>query len=325
MSINKCAVCSESPPKYKCPGCLVKTCSLPCVKQHKRTSGCSGQRNKTEFKAVKDFKDRDLLNDYRWLEEIGRKSDNACRDDLKRKRNKPGFVWKLTDEAKKWGINLKTLPYPMSKRKHNSTCYMSKTKCILWQVELIFVQAGAKFVAKRISEDTKLEDVLVPYIDPIQSDPVIRHRLKKYSSCNQRYHVLMKAEGRPASSVRYYKFDLDKTLKDNLHGKCVIEYPTLYVILSDHSGDYQLLEEEKEENEEKSQRMSSNTESQNSVTDAIMETSNHCIDEPQDILDNSNMPNLASDVLLKNSEDSLEDLQKMSDTTNSLPVNHTCI
>ena len=58
----RCEICHESTAKYKCPGCLVQTCSLPCVKQHKANSGCSGQRDKTAYVAMKDFTDLNLLS-----------------------------------------------------------------------------------------------------------------------------------------------------------------------------------------------------------------------------------------------------------------------
>ena len=34
IKVDPCNLCSK-PFKYKCPKCLVLTCSLPCVKAHK--------------------------------------------------------------------------------------------------------------------------------------------------------------------------------------------------------------------------------------------------------------------------------------------------
>ena len=50
--------------KYRCPRCLMKTCSLPCVKQHKLTYGCSGQRDKTAFVSLVNFTDLNLLSGW---------------------------------------------------------------------------------------------------------------------------------------------------------------------------------------------------------------------------------------------------------------------
>ncbi|SMN20833.1 similar to Saccharomyces cerevisiae YHR040W BCD1 Essential protein required for the accumulation of box C/D snoRNA [Maudiozyma saulgeensis] len=38
-----CEVCHENPFKYKCPGCLKRTCSLACSKRHKLQDSCTGQ------------------------------------------------------------------------------------------------------------------------------------------------------------------------------------------------------------------------------------------------------------------------------------------
>ena len=32
--------------KYKCPACLILTCGLKCVREHKNSSGCSGVKTK---------------------------------------------------------------------------------------------------------------------------------------------------------------------------------------------------------------------------------------------------------------------------------------
>nr|2N94_A Chain A, Box C/D snoRNA protein 1 [Saccharomyces cerevisiae S288C] len=38
-----CGVCGIKEFKYKCPRCLVQTCSLECSKKHKTRDNCSGQ------------------------------------------------------------------------------------------------------------------------------------------------------------------------------------------------------------------------------------------------------------------------------------------
>ena len=57
-----CDVCHEQPHKYRCPGCGVRSCSLPCVQQHKAASGCSGKRDRLAFVPLAEFGDRELLS-----------------------------------------------------------------------------------------------------------------------------------------------------------------------------------------------------------------------------------------------------------------------
>jgi len=57
-------VCQAAAFKYRCPRCLTRSCSLPCVKQHKLISGCNGQRDKTAFVSLDDFTDLNLLSGW---------------------------------------------------------------------------------------------------------------------------------------------------------------------------------------------------------------------------------------------------------------------
>lgn len=44
-----CTICHAAPPKYKCPRCLTRTCSLPCIQRHKARASCDGVRNARAF------------------------------------------------------------------------------------------------------------------------------------------------------------------------------------------------------------------------------------------------------------------------------------
>jgi hypothetical protein len=67
-----CCVC-KAEPKYRCPGCSRRTCSLECVKQHKSTFACSGARARSKFAAsVREFNDNTILSDYYLMEDAAR-------------------------------------------------------------------------------------------------------------------------------------------------------------------------------------------------------------------------------------------------------------
>merc|ERR1711881_684519 len=82
-TLKTCEMCCKEAAKYTCPACRKRTCSLACVNDHKQKFACSGSRDKTEFVAVNEFTNINLLNDYRFLEEVARVSDNAKRDQRK--------------------------------------------------------------------------------------------------------------------------------------------------------------------------------------------------------------------------------------------------
>ncbi|RWW24342.1 hypothetical protein GW17_00011373 [Ensete ventricosum] len=57
-----CEECGSNPWKYRCPGCSILTCSLPCVKSHKERTSCTGKRNRTEFVRLSHFDDKLLIS-----------------------------------------------------------------------------------------------------------------------------------------------------------------------------------------------------------------------------------------------------------------------
>lgn len=57
-----CEECKSNPSKYKCPGCSIHSCSLPCVKSHKKRTGCTGTRDQTQFVPLSQFDDNTLLS-----------------------------------------------------------------------------------------------------------------------------------------------------------------------------------------------------------------------------------------------------------------------
>ena len=74
-----CEICSLHPRLYKCPRCSAFSCSLVCCKQHKISTNCSGQRDRTAFVANKAFADATLRNDFHFLEDVLQTKDRAKR------------------------------------------------------------------------------------------------------------------------------------------------------------------------------------------------------------------------------------------------------
>ncbi|KAF7660021.1 hypothetical protein LDENG_00290060 [Lucifuga dentata] len=241
MSLANCGACGSEEAKYRCPVCLTQSCSLPCVKKHKEDSGCTGVRNKTAFMALSQFDEMALLSDYRFLEDTGRFADGANRDALIRAPRTSFNAKFLANNARKMNITLRFLPSSFTKSRENSTFFLKKERHFLWHLKLIFPQSNTEFSQKRVSDRKTLEEILTPYIHPTESDPVTRQRLKMYVHAPfEHVRVFMKAEGRKANSVRYHKLDIQKSLRDNLSYKMLIEYPVLHVVLRDHCQDYPL-------------------------------------------------------------------------------------
>jgi hypothetical protein len=48
-SDHQCSNSHINVPKYKCPRCFIRTCSLPCTQRHKKWSQCSGVRDPAAY------------------------------------------------------------------------------------------------------------------------------------------------------------------------------------------------------------------------------------------------------------------------------------
>ena len=58
---RRCEICVESIAKYRCPACGVQTCSVPCVRQHKADTGCTGKPDLTTYVPLSSFDENLLL------------------------------------------------------------------------------------------------------------------------------------------------------------------------------------------------------------------------------------------------------------------------
>ncbi|XP_074858743.1 box C/D snoRNA protein 1 isoform X2 [Carettochelys insculpta] len=219
MALQRCETCSGEEAKYRCPRCMKYSCSLACVKKHKTALSCNGIREKSAFVSINEFNELNLLSDYRFLEDVGRMADGAARDVSLHRPTTNKFVNYLRNRARKHNIHLKTLPIGFTKRRENTTMF-----------------------SKKVPDDKILGEILKPYLDPEESDPVIWQRLKIYTMSPQSdVQILMKIENRQHNSVSYDELDTSKSLLDNLKDKVIIEYPTLLVVLKKHKNDTEVL------------------------------------------------------------------------------------
>lgn len=126
---QKCSVCLLNLSKYQCPGCNIKFCSVPCCKKHKEETKCTGERSKTVYIDLQNFKDSHLMSDYYYLEENKDKVENSNRFRTKNRvytLETPEPVLFIQKRALSKGVLMTILPEGMSKRKSNSTQYINK-------------------------------------------------------------------------------------------------------------------------------------------------------------------------------------------------------
>lgn len=70
-----------NPPKYRCPRCSTRTCSLPCTRRHKLWSQCSGVRDPAAYLKRSELATESAFDrDFNFITGIERSMERAERD-----------------------------------------------------------------------------------------------------------------------------------------------------------------------------------------------------------------------------------------------------
>jgi hypothetical protein len=231
--------------------------------------GCSGKRKVAEFKDIRDFTDADLVSDYRFLEDALLEKDRAKRwrprfrpgsDAAARADRAPAAtktVDLLTQKAADRGVQLFCMPDGMKRRIANTTFYDRKRDLMQWRVEWLFhgpprdeeKKEKKKPTPVARAEDAKVDETatigsaLRAHFAPGPGNAARLHELRRFRSLQERTNknenenenetssigIFLAAEGRRADDPRLHRLALDATLRENLNGKRVLEFPTLHV------------------------------------------------------------------------------------------------
>lgn len=266
--LGECEVCGANKAIYSCPKCEVKTCSLNCVRIHKKELDCDGFRDRTKFIRIKDFTDRDLLSDYKLLEECARFVWGVKRDEKKKftriDKDLPIHLFKLKMAARKRGTVLQFLAQNFSRHKVNTTRYNYKTNIISWRVEWVFPNVDSeplKFIDEKCSETTPLSDLLDKYLNPDIMGFDRAKALTFYKSAGfSGVKILLKAEKVKGSARKFFELDATESLAENFSGKCIVEFPIVFIVLKDHAYNFEIInpEDEFEEPEDTPKQLACN-------------------------------------------------------------------
>jgi len=235
------------------------------VRRHKDEAACDGLRDKVKFMPVGQFKDMDIVNDYRLLEEVTKQVDKCKRDKIKRSTRQGNemmvaprlqkHLQRLQREARTRNCRVRILPPHFVRRKNNTSMFDFREKIIKWHVELKFPNIDQTFNLPSVNERTKLWKLISDFVefkcadDP--TDPFQHYRAVSYGGIS----LYLKAEGQPApgeASRYFYPLDMKRSLKTGLQNTRIVEHPIIYVVFSrdDHmyreEQDLILFEEDKE-------------------------------------------------------------------------------
>ncbi|XAR54316.1 hypothetical protein NMG60_11029385 [Bertholletia excelsa] len=239
-----CEECKSNPSKYKCPGCSIRSCSLPCVTAHKQRTGCTGKRQQTQFVPLSQFDDNLLLSDYNMLEDVKRVAESAQRMRLKLCRyphfKLPFPLKNLRNAAGSRRAKLLFLSSGMSKREMNRSYYNQRKKFISWTIEWRFHSTDVVLIDHGIHENTNLCSVIENHLKP----GPWKHKLRQF--CDEpleslKFFIRKYPKG-PKSPFR--QLDIKASLKEQLANLVILEYPVIHVFLPSHSYNFEVMKDD---------------------------------------------------------------------------------
>ncbi|XP_050072614.1 box C/D snoRNA protein 1 [Anopheles maculipalpis] len=240
--LGLCEACNARAAQYTCPRCEVKTCSLACLNLHKQELKCDGIRDRTKYIPLVKMTRVDLMNDYYFLEECTKFVQDRKRDHRKRftciNKHLPNHLVRLQRAAMARGTLLKFMLQHFSKRQKNTTYLDFKSGKIMWRIEWCFPDGNETlvFVDENVSEDCKLHDIVDKYLQPAgKSNITGAAKLVYYQSRGiSAVTLLLKAEGIKKCRDRTIPLNVNDTIHEALRGKTIVEFPTIYVVFTDH-------------------------------------------------------------------------------------------
>lgn len=213
---RKCKECKQNEAIYQCPGCDVRTCSVECVKSHKRRTNCTGKRNRAAFLPLCRMTDSTLRSDYFLLEEV---LDRMPRDQKRAKvDNLSKKARRLLQQCKRRDIKLEVMPSVMERHKKNNSWYSAPRNVITWKVEVILHPSLSNCIFQ-LSED---EENIMTHVKTKLNAPI-----------NGLHRLFMKQLPTSSKTPRYYEICKADSLRKFLPNKTIIEYPTIYCVPAD--------------------------------------------------------------------------------------------
>lgn len=163
MPKDLCEVCHVNEFKYKCPGCLKKTCSLECSKSHKRLDSCNGQSyDPVKYVSSETLKNADdekhennylVQRDFNFLTNLKRQLEVQKLDGLKRNKrtlqsarnngnNNQNSIKRARYEEEcsrviRRGVNCLLLPRGMHRSILNKSRWDKNLDLFVWSIEWI--------------------------------------------------------------------------------------------------------------------------------------------------------------------------------------------
>ncbi|AAS50289.1 AAL077Cp [Eremothecium gossypii ATCC 10895] len=266
-SCEGCEVCKTGEPKYRCPRCSRRTCSLACSRQHKEQENCSGTSGQTteyiprgvlKGADTKDETNPLVQRDYNFLIGLNRKVQLLKEGSSQKNKNivhagrgdgghgrvgKPGSVVRR-------GVRCMLLPKGMQRSLWNKSKWDKSLDTFVWTIEWAVARPGGEqwtHCSHRNQEQSRLLDCIGKAVFdkcaewlPLAAagddgEPLTKaSRLQALVGSGLRYYTKQfpaETEG-VIDTKRVVELDPQKAVGELFRNKTVIEFPTVYIAAS---------------------------------------------------------------------------------------------
>ena len=201
---------------------------MRCVKQHKADRECSGERDRSKLVPRCEYDENTFYSDYFFLEDVGRvmdRSDLGATSHGRISKRNSSRLTRLKFELNKRGTVICFAPAGMNSRTRNTTYFNPKEDLVYWYIRLVF--AGCKrgeFYAPGVRETTLLSELVLEYLAECRGEEVYSRAVR-----TRGVSALQAKLTQPSVMVL---LDMDRSIRDNLHTRRIMEFPFITVMLS---------------------------------------------------------------------------------------------
>jgi len=219
-----CSVCLKNKAQYKCPACGCMTCSVKCVKEHKKRDKCNGQKPTLDYLSVNQMNEFTLIKDCELLDKATRASINAS-EKIPPKVQLKKYQKRFISACKDRGITFHYMPLESTRSHNNRTKLEKNGDSIHWTINWRFFSCNKEMIFETythyIDENIPLFEILKAVIDTAQNTSISTKNPLDVS-------LLLVAEGFPSSTR--FSVDTQQPLSYNLAMKTIIEFPIIDVV-----------------------------------------------------------------------------------------------
>lgn len=235
---EKCQICKVNEYKYTCPKCFTKTCSVNCVKSHKKRFNCNGERDK--FKKVNS---KDEYNEKVFYRDISFMNNSINRINTSNKKvfelsenNIERIKAKTFKNFKRICKKFRNITYHKSPlifqcSKENNSYSDSSSKKVYWTIKLNLEEEKIQHVFKNVFDDEveTLETIgkyLYEHKNLIDEGELLKFIddkdwVKNWKFCLRNFNN--------QKLGKYIECDKNTLLKDLLNGTEIFEYPEFFL------------------------------------------------------------------------------------------------